>query len=240
MFDYQISNIVPKPRNGRRFVVGDIHGCSKTFKHLVKNKIVLTKEDQLFLLGDYINKGPKSRKVVKFILKLLKKGFRVYPLLGNHEHTLIQKSKEKTDVLLTYLTSMRSLDLLKDGKVDEKILEFFQTLTHFYELDHFYLVHAGFDFSMKHPFRKRNSMLFIRNFKIKKRHLSNKRIVHGHQPTPLNKIKRRIKQNKIALPLDNGACYQSSSAANVLADVGNLCCLNLDTMELIVQPNIEN
>lgn len=38
---------VPKPQQGRRFVIADVHGCMLTLVALIK-KIGLTTQDQLF------------------------------------------------------------------------------------------------------------------------------------------------------------------------------------------------
>jgi len=54
---------IEKPSIGRRIAIGDIHGCFKTFKSLLENKIRLKEEDQLFLLGDYIDKGKRNKEV---------------------------------------------------------------------------------------------------------------------------------------------------------------------------------
>ena len=76
---------VEKQNGGRRIAIGDIHGCSKTFKLLIENEIQLNKNDQLFLLGDYIDKGKRSKEVLDYILHLIESGFSVFPLMGNHE-----------------------------------------------------------------------------------------------------------------------------------------------------------
>jgi len=45
-------------------------------------------QDQLFLLGDYIDKGPASCDVLNLVGELQTKGARV--LLGNHEVTMLK------------------------------------------------------------------------------------------------------------------------------------------------------
>ena len=58
---------VEAPENGgRRLVITDIHGCAKTFKKLL-DKVGLNENDQLFLLGDYINRGPSKQVIDKII-----------------------------------------------------------------------------------------------------------------------------------------------------------------------------
>lgn len=65
--------------NGRLFAVGDIHGCYAEFAELL-SRLALAKEDRLVLLGDLINRGPDSCKVLD-----LARENRAISLLGNHE-----------------------------------------------------------------------------------------------------------------------------------------------------------
>jgi len=239
MYDYELSNKIEKPTLGRRFVISDIHGCIKTFKTLIKEKIILLKTDQLFLLGDYIDRGPNSRKVLNYIIKLLKQGYQIYPIRGNHEETLLEFSREKIEYLLWHLKISKSLDLLKNGKLSKKHLKFIETLPYYYELEDFILVHAGLDFRKENPFKDKISMLFRREYKIDKNFLGDKRIIHGHQPIEIDKIEKRIKKRKHKLPLDNGLVYRKKHKIYNYEKLGNLCCLNLDTYELIKQENLD-
>ena len=54
----------------RKLAIGDIHGCNKTFKMLLIEVLKIKKQDQLILLGDYIDRGPDSLGVIQTILKL--------------------------------------------------------------------------------------------------------------------------------------------------------------------------
>lgn len=49
-----------------RYAISDIHGCAKTFKNLLR-RISFSKEDVLYLLGDYIDRGPDSKGVIDHI-----------------------------------------------------------------------------------------------------------------------------------------------------------------------------
>ena len=64
---------------GRLIAVGDIHGCYKEFEDLI-DKLDLEKDDRLILLGDLINRGPDSARVVE-----LAREYATASLLGNHE-----------------------------------------------------------------------------------------------------------------------------------------------------------
>jgi serine/threonine protein phosphatase 1 len=69
--------------NGRVIAIGDIHGCYQEFAELL-GKLELTKDDRLILLGDLVNRGPDSCKVID-----LAREHRALSLLGNHELRLL-------------------------------------------------------------------------------------------------------------------------------------------------------
>jgi serine/threonine protein phosphatase 1 len=79
----------PTDHPHRRFAVGDIHGCSKTLKKMMEDVLLLEHEDMLFLMGDYIDRGPDSKGVLDYILQLLESGYDIRPLLGNHEEMML-------------------------------------------------------------------------------------------------------------------------------------------------------
>ena len=55
----------------RNLVIGDIHGCLKTFHKLIFDLLKIKKSDFVYLLGDYIDRGPNSKGVVDTILDLI-------------------------------------------------------------------------------------------------------------------------------------------------------------------------
>ncbi|MFO1452384.1 MAG: metallophosphoesterase [Opitutaceae bacterium] len=75
--------------NGRLIAIGDIHGCHTEFAELLE-RVEPTKDDQLVLLGDLVNRGPDSLKVID-----LAKQHRAISLLGNHELRLLNYRRTK-------------------------------------------------------------------------------------------------------------------------------------------------
>ena len=65
--------------NGRLIAIGDIHGCHLEFAELLA-LIAPLPDDRVILLGDLINRGPDSSKVLD-----LARAIRARSLLGNHE-----------------------------------------------------------------------------------------------------------------------------------------------------------
>ncbi len=70
--------------NGRLIAIGDIHGCHTEFAELLA-RLELTKSDRLILLGDLVNRGPDSNRVID-----LARENRALALLGNHELRLLK------------------------------------------------------------------------------------------------------------------------------------------------------
>lgn len=69
---------------GRLIAVGDIHGCHLEFEELL-GLLELQGDDRLVLLGDLVNRGPDSCRVID-----LARGARAISLLGNHELRLLK------------------------------------------------------------------------------------------------------------------------------------------------------
>lgn len=220
--------IIPKRPHYRRFAIGDIHGCYAAFCGML-DKIQLVKTDQLFLLGDYINRGESSRKVLDQIISLIHQGYSVYPLRGNHEQMLIDAYRNDKKFLNYFLKKFNSLDLLVENL--EEYITFCENLDYYFDIEGFYLSHAGFNFSAENPFTDLRKMYMNMRVKYDERYLADKYLIHGHFTKYRTEIEQSIanKTQKI-IGLDNGV-YESAEG------MGNLCALNLDTFELYFEKN---
>lgn len=72
---------------GRLIAIGDVHGCHRELEDLL-NKLDLKNNDRVILLGDLINRGPDSAKVIA-----LAREHAHSSLLGNHELRLLNYRK---------------------------------------------------------------------------------------------------------------------------------------------------
>ena len=55
-------------KTNSKFVIGDIQGCYKEFKNLIK-LIDPNNENKFLCVGDLVNRGPESEKVVDYVIK---------------------------------------------------------------------------------------------------------------------------------------------------------------------------
>lgn len=221
----------------REITISDIHGCYKTFKQIVEKKVKLTKEDTLYLLGDYIDRGPDSKAVVDYILRLQKNGYEVHCLRGNHEQMLLDAIHNTNDVRLFMMNggkqTLESYGCAIEEMKEHPHYEFYKNLKYFIELEDYYLVHAGFNFRKPNPFLDTESMLWIRKWynHIDYDLLDGKIIVHGHTPVTRREIKamfHNIRVNKY-MDIDAGCFYYKK-----------MCALDLTNQKLYFQDCLDD
>ena len=227
----------------RRLVVSDVHGCSKTLKAMIENIIGLTKCDHLYFLGDYIDRGPDSAGVLDYIMQLINSGYNIYPLRGNHEENLLKAREEydKETFIHFVVKISKSPGLLdENNELKKQYADFISTLPYYYVLPDFIIVHAGINFATPDPLSDIVSLLELRRTEPDINWLDGKRIITGHQVHPLNEIKQAVEERRTVIPLDGGCYYTKPHKIFDYTQTGHLCCLNLDSFELITQKNIED
>lgn len=225
------------------YVISDLHGCSNTFKALL-NKIGLTKNDHLYLLGDYIDRGRNSSGVLDIIIDLQKKDYPIFPLRGNHEENILKAEKEYD--LATFIHFVKKLNksgdlLTADGRLIEKYRMFFNSLPYYYLLDDFVLVHAGLNLNIADPFQDINAMIDLRGFTKMDKHpmIGQRKIIHGHVPCEFDQILAHIENKSQIIPLDNGCVYTQKHKVYDYTKHGKLLCLELNQFKLTFQDNID-
>ena len=119
---------------GRVIAVGDIHGCAWEFEQLLE-KLALTRHDRLILLGDLVNRGPDSARVIALA--------RVHAhrsLLGNHELRLLnyRRTGDPTHLKKSDYETMRKFS------AEEWAYLANMPLTHHVPEANTVLVHGGF------------------------------------------------------------------------------------------------
>ncbi|MEM7583502.1 MAG: symmetrical bis(5'-nucleosyl)-tetraphosphatase [Acidobacteriota bacterium] len=77
---------------GATYVIGDLHGCFDTLQKLWPQLGFDTRHDRLWLVGDLVNRGPKSLEVLRWARDLDQRlGDRMRVVLGNHDLHLIAR-----------------------------------------------------------------------------------------------------------------------------------------------------
>lgn len=209
----------------RLFAIGDIHGCFDSLHELVENKIQLDKDDKLVLLGDYIDRGNKSKEVVDYIIDLKEKGFDIITLLGNHEMLLLEtledeKNKSKW-IQNGGIETLKSFATKSVKEISQKHLEFFKNLLNYYSFEEFLFVHAGFNDKVVNPFQDTYSMIWKSQATYSNPLLADKIIVHGHRPITMELCKKQLDKSKQVINIDTDCVYKEK------VDYGKLTAIEL-------------
>jgi len=185
----------------RTLMISDIHGCIEPLNQLLEEIGFDSTTDQLILLGDYVDRGPKSKDVVERVIDLVN-NHRTIALRGNHDQRFVDliltnnpqiqaKFMEHGGVqtLLSYFhfdCQVMNMELLQEARnyISSHYrhhIEFLNTLPYFYEDEDHICVHAGLN---PHYTDWKNQpvhdFMYIKSDFIRNRTRMNKKVVFGH------------------------------------------------------------
>ncbi len=174
----------------RRFVIGDIHGCSKALRAVLE-AIDPAPQDELIFLGDYVDRGPDSRDVIQQLIQLRDR-CQIVALRGNHEIMLLGVALHGLEAE-PWLRSGGQATVASYGGSLEKIpadhFEFFQDLRGYYETSDSIFVHAGYQHDRAMP-EQDDATTYWGHLPLPPPppHFSGKRVFVGHTPQPGGEI----------------------------------------------------
>ncbi|HRC54667.1 MAG: symmetrical bis(5'-nucleosyl)-tetraphosphatase [Myxococcales bacterium] len=117
-----------------RYAVGDLQGCMDSFERLLTNLRFDPEVDELWLVGDLVNRGPRSLDVLRWVRR---HAGAVRCVLGNHDLHLLARAAgappKRRDTLDTVLAAPDRLELI----------DWLRTRPLLYVEDPWLLVHAG-------------------------------------------------------------------------------------------------
>ena len=245
--------MTPAPdKMNKRWIIPDIHGCAKTLRALFEHYIVPSKEDELYFLGDYIDRGPDSKGVIDFLMDLEEQGFKIFLVKGNHEESCVNacRAEHERKGFIGFRSpntakiawrqyggkeTMKSFQVKDLRDMPQKYLDWMDGQPTYRILDKYILVHAGLNYDADDPFADEYSMLWTRDFAPDPKKVGNRILIHGHVPISLEEIfLMRDKPETFGhIDLDNGV-YMAGREG-----YGNLVSLELNSMELYSQYNLD-
>ncbi|THH40549.1 metallophosphoesterase family protein [Neolewinella litorea] len=204
-----------------RYAISDIHGCASTFANLLQ-RIDFGRNDELFLLGDYIDRGPDSRGVLHHIWRLQGEGYQVVCLRGNHEQMLLDALRE----------GRAPWDYLPHRRERQQTMHWMEYLPFYHETPGYFLVHAGLNFEIDDPLADEEAMLWIRDWEdtLDRDWLGERILLYGHTPRPMEIMQREVQD----MSLRQMVCLDSGCAMHY-PGMGYLTALNLDTGKAVFE-----
>ena len=117
------------------YAIGDVQGCYEALQRLIEHIRFNSGSDRLWFVGDLVNRGPDSLKVLRYIKSL---GDSAVVVLGNHDLFLLAVAEDTT--------AMRPEDTLQAilaAPDRDELLGWLRQQRLLYREHRFVLVHAG-------------------------------------------------------------------------------------------------
>lgn len=191
------------------YAIGDIHGM---YEHMKVMLDVIGDDGQIILLGDYVDRGPDSKKVLKHILA----DDSIIKLIGNHDHMAYTYAKNREPYDL-YPTQFGAATLESyEGNMEELFYDMDTLMkkgAFFHETTSHVFSHSGGNPGLHIEENTTHDWIWYRHaLKTANYRMDNKYTVHGHTPvkSPL------ILEGRC--DVDTGCCY----------DGGHLSCAVFD------------
>ena len=202
----------------RTIAIGDVHGCADEFEELLA-KLELKPDDRVIQVGDLVNRGPDSHRVIE-----LAREYQVESIIGNHELRLITAREKNKPSLLNQYDQVTLEELTKD---DWNYLEAMPKFLYDAQIDTV-IVHGGF--LPNKPWQTQSSELITNIQVIDKKGKAAKRseapnaapwadswsgspfVVYGHTPRP------RVFERRGSIGIDTGCVYGGHLTAYIIED----------------------
>lgn len=183
----------------RIFCASDIHGHYKLLHKLLLKAGFDFQRDRLYLLGDYVGRGPDNLDTLWYVYNMVQMGCAV-ALKGNHEDYLVKYMEEwskdpellprrkKLMILNGDYTAVQELERC-DAK--ELLLDFIKNMPLWVELEDYILVHAGISPACHPQDCDPDVLLWSRENFIESPTGLKKKVVYGHTPTDYGQVSFR-------------------------------------------------
>lgn len=202
----------------RTIAIGDVHGCADEFEELLE-ALELEPEDRIIQVGDLVNRGPDSHRVIE-----LAREYKVESILGNHELRLLTaRRKKRPNLLKDYDTDT----IAQLTKKDWAFLEKLPTYIHLKSIDTV-CVHGGF--LPNRPWKSQPAEIITSIQVIDHKGRPAKRseapkaptwadswngspfVIYGHTPRP------NVLQHPGSIGIDTGCVYGGHLTAYIIED----------------------
>lgn len=205
--------------SNKRLVIGDIHGHYEAICSLLNN-LAPTAEDEIYFLGDLIDRGPESSQVVELVMKN-----DYHCILGNHEIMLLDaigEGKLNQRAFQSWLQNGGNATIMSYGHKMPypEHIDWIKSLPFFYDLGDYWLVHAGVDPRLHITQQSAAQFCWIRTefHYTEKPYFDNKTIIIGHTITfTFNGVKPgQIAQGEGWLGIDTGVYHHGQGYLTAL------------------------
>lgn len=203
------------------YAIGDIHGSLDMLQNLIARceEHAGTRPMTFVFLGDYIDRGPHSADVVRYLIDLQSRlGDRAVMLMGNHESMLLAVVDGAMPAgnwrLGGGTETLRSYGVDNPANLPREHLSWLRSLQLRRDDGRRFFVHAGIDPTKPLDAQDEMDMLWIREPFLSDARDYGRLVVHGH--TPLIAGRPDLRSNR--LNIDTAAVFGGALTAAVFDD----------------------
>lgn len=197
----------------RYIAITDIHGEYDKLDNLLSK--ITTREDDIFVfMGDYIDRGSKSKEVIDRVIKQSETHQCVY-LMGSHEYAYLHARNHDDYFEYLFWNYGGPATVKSYGSFDNiyKIHgEFLENLKFYYLTDKYLFVHAGINPDYDLENQDEMDLVYIRHKFIYSKHKLPQKIIFGHTEFD----KPYIDTDKICIDLGCGKYRNAKLCALIL------------------------
>lgn len=201
------------------FIIGDIHGCFHTLEKMLTHWD--PRDQKLVFIGDYIDRGNYSGKVLKLLWELQKSYTETVLLKGNHEY--IYKFHYTREPQANWACEGAGKPTIKDFALENitsaMAIDFFDTLLLEYDSSGYKVSHAGIANTETDVYNEDNYDYGILWTRKELKNLGKPQII-GHTPHELQAPLLNKFYN--SYNIDSGCCYGRGLTGIVMNDNGEL------------------
>lgn len=117
------------------YAIGDVHGCFVTLRALLARCGFSPRQDRLWMVGDLVNRGPRSLEVLRWAAAM---GDRLVVVLGNHDLYLLARAAG-----LAERKRRDTLDAVLEAADGDELVSWLRARPLLHREDGRVLVHAG-------------------------------------------------------------------------------------------------
>ena len=171
------------------YAIGDVHGSYTKLANLLRHcrDHCGSNDARFVLLGDYVDRGRRSREVVSLLIETQAAlPGRVVCLRGNHEDMLIAAANRQDEAMWLHNggdATLRSYGVPSAEEIPADHLAWFESLPLFSHDQRRFFVHAGIMPGIPLAQQRKEVMLWIREPFLSDATDHGLYIVHGHTPT---------------------------------------------------------
>lgn len=193
------------------YAIGDVHGQLELLQEAIANiEADGGAKAKVVFVGDYVDRGANSRRVIDYLIEGLSAGRNWLCLLGNHDRmfSMFLEDEPRADIrlphelfwlhdrlggketLASYGVDVRNRDSVRDihkrarAVVPEAHRRFLESLEYAYQEDSLLFVHAGIRPGVPFEDQDKNDLIWIRDEFLNDTRRHPWLIVHGHTPVP--------------------------------------------------------